>query len=137
MSEWRFSLSVIKAIECAMRLFYGKLLENVEPPEWMDFDFFHRIEASPIRRLKRKGSWELKRDVDFFHYGRRILTVSLVGLKIDGGCSEDSDNSSCWEVERVVYNCQFIPGFTGHWRVLAYIDGPLTRPTNRPLDLNY
>lgn len=103
--EMRFSLSVITAIEAVKRLEQG---EFGKAPLWCNFRFPSRLKASPIERVNRNdpiegdriGSWDLARKVEFFYSGRKIATVFLKGLELDG---TQGDNNSFWGVREIEY----------------------------------
>ena len=109
--EMVFSASIIKAIDALIQLARGNLWigsERGDLPVWCNFRFPTRLKASPIERVKRKdpipderiGSWELARTVEFFYLRKRIATVFLAGLEIDG-CQ--GENSFLWGVQRIIY----------------------------------
>ena len=134
--EIRFTASVIEAVQCVLRLTQGNLWVipkegmgaipgvKVESPVWCNFDFFSRIKATPIRRIKRvdptrgrQGSWELERTIEFFHHGSCVAVVNLIGLKIDE--QSGLDNDSFWAVIRVGYFQSFSGGLSSSpqdWR---------------------
>lgn len=127
--EIKFTASIAKAIQCAIRLTSGRLtilskgadiLNDrarlpLEYPSWCSFDFFGKLKASPIRRNphgKKTGLWDLERQVEFFHFGHRLLVIDLIG-KSDGSGRE---NEAFWAVRKIGY---FV--LDGH--------GPSTPPT--------
>ena len=106
--KMQFSASVVTAIEAVMRLHEGKL-EGASQPVWCNFRFPHGLKASPIERVERNdpvlneriGSWDLARTVEFFYLGKRIATVFLKGLKLDG--TDFLDDDSFWGVWKITY----------------------------------
>jgi hypothetical protein len=124
--EMRFSASVIEAISYVLGVLSGRktalprgtqfstpdemlaALVTLPRPCWCNFDFFSRIDPSPIRRVERVdptegslGWWELEREVEFYHAGHIVARVQLVGRKIDK--SGHLDNSAFWGVSRITY----------------------------------
>jgi hypothetical protein len=125
--EIRFTSSVIEAIEFVLRLLSGHLTaipkgaqfetpaemtEKYVPlraPVWCNFDFFSRIVPRPIQRTERVeptadtlGSWMLERKVEFYHAGRLVALVTLVGQKIDKSGTK-VDNEAFWGVSSISY----------------------------------
>lgn len=129
--EMKFTASVGMALEHALKLARGALwvlpkgcqhLANLEVrqewPVWCNFTFFHRIEASSIRRTERveptperSGSWNLSREVEFFYDGRCLVVIKLAGRRYDG--QGDLDNSSFWAVSNIGYFQTFSGGLHG------------------------
>jgi len=125
--EMKFTASIVEALQCILKLERGNLFiypkgtdlsskpvpspTRVEAPIWRDFHFFSFIRATKIRFTRhiepiegrRCGSWMLERQVLFFHRGRRIALVKLVGQKLDVRDKKDFDNDSSWAVKSFGY----------------------------------
>ena len=121
-STYRFTSSVIVAIEAMMRLASPQGLSvklkgtglgertRLSSPAWCNFDFFSAIEALRINRKKRvdqtadrRGYWVVERQV-YFHF-RDILVgvISLEGHKSDGTKGNNSDNATWWAISKIAY----------------------------------
>jgi len=128
--EIRFTASIITAFHMVLELAEGKLrivpkgtkydpenpkipeeaYQQVEKPNWSDFDFFSRIQATPIREVKRarvsRGleTVTLERDVKFYHHGIPVATTHLIGHDLyRDGRSQEPDNAACWAIDRLRY----------------------------------
>ncbi len=136
--EIRFTESVIVAMEAVLQLEKGTLLVPGCRPVWCNFRFFNKVKASPIQQTERveptqekRGSWKLKRTVEFFHYGSCVAIVNLIGQKVDGD-RRGLDNGSFWAATRIGYYRSFSGGLSDppkewreikleHGRLVAYV----------------
>ena len=121
-SPYKFTASVIIAIQAVMKLVSPQGLRmrlkgatgpgdftELPRPDWSNFDFFNRIEATPIRKTKRVeptaehiGHWVLEREVHFDFRGSPVAVVWLVGHKSDA-TKGDRDNNTWWAIAKIAY----------------------------------
>jgi hypothetical protein len=110
-------------------------LTEMVKPFWVDFYFFHRIKPGKIQRTKKvsppdKGEmfgeyWELFRKVEFYHLGKLVAIVELVGrdygLERHGASADDSTQ---WKISKVGYFTRFDrrPPYASpqYWREVAF-----------------
>ncbi|MEK9181213.1 MAG: hypothetical protein AAB871_03190 [Patescibacteria group bacterium] len=120
MQEFRFSSSMIAAIDFALLLVQGKLQNWQNPlpaPTWTNFRFFGDIHASAMRRIERlrgdggdyEVGWRVERAVSFRFRGEVVLEVMLGGEILDRKyCAGITPNKlSSWAVKEVRYAVQF------------------------------
>lgn len=115
MTEFKFTASIIEALEAVLRLKEGTLpaISRADQPVWCNFRFFSRIKATPIRCMNDQLVPKmLERTVEFFYRGIRVAVVDLVGQKIDG----DNDSKfEFWSVLKIGYfQCLDAP----RWKVI-------------------
>lgn len=86
---------------------------ELESPVWRNFRFFTRIKATPVRRTEHikfdddcPDIWKFEREVEFFHRGKRIAVVALVGQLV---CQKNyvqdkhTDNTTAWKISKIGY----------------------------------